>query len=35
MRSVTGRGKSELNGEVNLLEVANLNCIIQFGTERG
>ena len=35
IRSPVGLGKSDLNGEVTLLQGANLHFIIQFGTEQG
>ena len=33
--SLTGLGKSDLYGEVTILQGDNLHCGIQFGTEQG
>ena len=35
IRSPMGLGKSDLNGEVTVLQEAKLHCGIQFGTEQG
>ena len=35
IRSPAGLGKSDLNGEVTLLQGANLHCRMQIGTEPG
>ena len=35
LRSPTGLGKSDLNGDVTLLQGGYLHCGIQFGTEPG
>ena len=35
IRSPTGLGNSDLNGDVTVLQGANLHCRIQFGTEPG
>ena len=35
MRSPTGLDKSDLNGEVTILQGAKLHCGIQYGTEQG
>ena len=35
IRSPAGLGKSDLIGEVTLLQGTNLHCIMQYGTEQG
>ena len=35
IRSPMGLGKSDLNGEVTVLQGAKLHCGIQFGTAKG
>ena len=35
IRSPTGLGKSDLNGEVTVLQGAKLHCGIEFGTANG
>ena len=35
IRSPTGLGKSDLDGEVTVLQEAKLHCGIQYGTEQG